>query len=433
MLLYSKIKTFLSFLIPHFSYYCQESTKAMTHKKQGIITTFLLHLHPRQLDKRSLIFSRTFGLGGISALLISILFFTGLWLKFHYVPVSNEAYYSILKLQSETHLGQLIRSLHYWSAQLLILVSSLHLIRVFLTNSIYYERKRNWYYGLSILFLILASSFTGYLLPWDQLSFWAVTVVTEMPKYIPIVGEPISNFLRGGSEIGQNTLFLYYNLHTGIFPILLIALIAIHFYLVRKAKGVTVDSSKEREIVPTYPHLVYREALAALIVLILLLGVSFIFTAPLLEAANPNLSPEIISATWYFVALQELLIHNHPLYVIVFIPLGLIISGFYVARYIIKKEHIGHWFYNLNGKQIVLLSIVFSVLINSILLFINSTIWSHFPLKLWINFPLFLLFSSIFLFFIKKKFKAEPPLLFISTFVILVISYSILTFSHFLI
>lgn len=405
----------------------------MTHNKQGIVTTFLLHLHPRQLDKRSLIFSRTFGLGGISALLISILFFTGLWLKFHYVPVNKEAYYSILKLQNETHLGQLIRNLHYWSAQLLIFVSSLHLIRVFLSTSIYYERKRNWYYGLSILFLILASSFTGYLLPWDQLSFWAVTVVTEMPAYVPVIGEPVSNFLRGGSEVGQNTLFLYYNLHTGIFPILLIGLIAIHFYLVRKAKGVTVDSSKEKEMVPAYPQLVYREALAALIVLIVLFGISFIFAAPLLEAADPNLSPETISAPWYFAALQELLIHNHPLYVLVIIPLSLIVSGFYVARYSIKLENTGNWFYNSNGKQIALFSIIFTILANSLFLVINSTIWSQFSLKLWINFPLFLLLSLIFLFSIKTKYKAEPPLLFMSAFVILVISYAILTISHFLI
>jgi quinol-cytochrome oxidoreductase complex cytochrome b subunit len=405
----------------------------MTEKKRGIFTTFLLHLHPRQLDKRSLIFSRTFGLGGISALLISMLFFTGLWLKFHYIPTSDDAYFSILKLQSETHLGSLIRNLHYWSAQLLILVSILHLTRVFLSNSIFYERKRNWYYGLTIFFFILASSFTGYLLPWDQLAFWAVTVVTEMPVYIPLIGEPISHFLRGGPEIGQDTLFLYYNLHTGIFPIILIVLISLHFYLVRKAKGVTVDPNKEKEMVATYPHLVYREALAALILLLFLFGISFIFKAPLLEAADPNMSPDVISAPWYFISLQVLLIHNHPLYVLVLFPVLLIISGYFVAKFAIKKEHIGSWFYNESGKSILLFSLFFSFILNILFLIINSTIWNNFYIKLWINFPLFILISFAFLFFIKKKFKAEPPLLFMSVFVILMSSYFVLTISHYII
>lgn len=405
----------------------------MTEKKQGIFKTFLLHLHPRQLDKRSLVFSRTFGLGGISALLISMLFFTGLWLKFHYVPTSDDAYYSILKLQSETHLGSLIRNLHYWSAQLLILVSILHLIRVFLTNSIFYERKRNWYYGLTIFFFILASSFTGYLLPWDQLAFWAVTVVTEMPSYIPVIGEPISHFLRGGPEVGENTLFLYYNLHTGILPIVLIALISLHFYLVRKAKGVTIDNRKEKEIVATYPHLVYREAFTALILLMFLFVISFLWSAPLLEAADTNLSPQSISAPWYFAALQELLTYNHPLYVLLIIPFGIIVSGIYVAKYAIKKDHTGKWFYNSNGKQILLISITFSLIINILFLFINSSLWSNFSLKLWINFPIFLLISVVFLFVLKMKIKAEPPLLFISVFAILIISYLALTLSHFLI
>ncbi len=405
----------------------------MADNKQGIFKTFLLHLHPRQLDKRSLIFSRTFGLGGVSALLICMLFFTGLWLKFHYIPTSDDAYFSILKLQSDTHLGKLIRNLHYWSAQLLILVSLLHLVRVFLSTSIFYERKRNWYYGLSILFLILASSFTGYLLPWDQLAFWAVTVVTEMPSYFPVIGEPISQLLRGGSEVGQDTLFLYYNLHTGILPLLLIALISLHFYLVRKAKGVTIDNTKEKEMVATYPNLVYREALAALILLIFLFVISFLWNAPLLEAADPNLSPEQISAPWYFAALQELLIHNHPLYVLIIIPFGIIVSGFFVARYAIQKDQIGNWFYNSNGKQFLWFSIAFSLILNILFLFINSGLWSNFSFKLWINFPVFLLISGVFLFVLKKKFKAEPPLLFIGVFAILLTSYSVLTLSHFLI
>jgi quinol-cytochrome oxidoreductase complex cytochrome b subunit len=405
----------------------------MTEKKQGIFTTFLLHLHPRQLDKRSLIFSRTFGLGGISALLTSMLFITGLWLKFHYLPTSDDAYYSILKLQSQTQLGQLIRNLHFWSAQFLIIASLLHLARVFLSSSIFYERKRNWYYGLSILIIILATNFTGYLLPWDQLAFWAVTVVTEMPAYIPIIGEPISHFLRGGPEVGQETLFLYYNLHTGIFPILLIVLVSLHFYLVRKAKGVTIDNRKEKEIVASYPNLVYREALTALILLIVLFGISFLWNAPLLEAADPNLSPEQISAPWYFAALQELLIHNHPLYVLLVIPLGSMVSGIYVAKYAIKKDLIGNWFYNSNGKQVLLISIVFSLILNILFILVNASFWSDFSFKLWINFPVFMLISGVFLFIITKKFKAEPPLLFIGVFAILMISYLVLTLSHFLI
>jgi len=159
---------------------------------------------------------------------------------FGYTPVPGEAFASIEKLQGEVLFGAFVRSVHHWSANLLALVAGLHLLRVFFTGGFLEGRALNWLVGLFLLAAIAASSFTGYLLPWDQLAYWAVTIVTGMAAYVPLAGPVLAGFLRGGEEIGPATLGTYYALHTQWIPVLLFAGALFHFWRVRKAGGVVV-------------------------------------------------------------------------------------------------------------------------------------------------------------------------------------------------
>ncbi|MCK4289047.1 MAG: cytochrome b N-terminal domain-containing protein, partial [Bacteroidales bacterium] len=208
--------------------------------KHSIFTNFLLHLHPKTVNEQALKYTRTFGLGGINALLFIILAFTGLLLRFSYVPIPENAYDSITSLQNNTLFGSLLRNIHHWSAMLMVITAFLHLLRVFYSQSIFYERKKNWHYGLILFVLVLFFNFTGYLLPWDQLSYWAVTIMTNIVEYIPLIGSYLANIIRGGKIVNENTLLNFYNFHTALLPILFVFFMVLHFWLVRKAKGVTV-------------------------------------------------------------------------------------------------------------------------------------------------------------------------------------------------
>jgi len=202
-----------------------------------IFRSLILHLHPPTINSKVLKFKHTFGLGGMAIILISMQFFTGLLLRFYYKPFPGQAYDSIINLQSNILFGPLIRNLHYWSAVFLIIISVLHLLRVFFSGAYFGKRQFNWVLGIILLLIIIFSNFTGYLLPWDQLSFGAVTVSSSMLDYLPLIGTYIKELIIGGSEIGSATLLIFYNLHTGILPILLIFIMAFHFWRVRKAGG----------------------------------------------------------------------------------------------------------------------------------------------------------------------------------------------------
>jgi len=120
----------------------------------------------------------------------------------------------------------------------LVVITFLHLLRVFFTGGFQSSRKINWLIGLLLFVLIIFSNFTGYLLPWDQLAYWAVTVGTSLLEYIPLIGNSIREFILGGDEVNANTLLIFYNFHTALFPILILLLMAYHFWRVRKAGGV---------------------------------------------------------------------------------------------------------------------------------------------------------------------------------------------------
>jgi len=269
----------------------------------------ILHLHPRKLSRETLRFNLTFGLGGMAALLVIIQIFTGILLKFHYVPNPAFAYDSIQNLQQNILFGELARNLHHWSAVFLLCIAFLHMLRVVFTSAYRKPRHSNWIFGIILMTLVILSNFTGYLLPWDQLSYWAVTISTNLLEYIPLIGHSIKETFIGGEAIGEETLTNFYNLHTALIPATMVVLMSFHFWKVRRAGGVILsEEKKDSPLVDTQPNLVAREFVVALVLIATLLFFSVFFDAGLLEKANPSVNPNPAKAPWYFMGFQELLL-----------------------------------------------------------------------------------------------------------------------------
>ncbi len=322
---------------------------------------FFLHLHPRKVASETLRFSLSFGLGGMSATLLLLLFLTGIVQLFSYSPALHQAYDSVRSMYSGASPAGFIRNVHYWSGNLLVIVAVLHFGRVFLTGAITAKRRANWFVGLILLGLVLFANFTGYLLPWDQLAFWAVTIFTSMLGYIPLFGESIVELLRGGKEIGAATLSIFFTVHAGLLPFCFAVTAVLHFWQVRNAGGLvrrqnTQDSSAQ--FVPVVPELIVREAAAGFTLCAAVLVIAALFDAPLEDMANPAMSPNPAKAVWFFMGFQELLMHLHPAYAILVLPL-LCITFLIVLPF--WKEAVlpaGHWFGDRRGRWLALWSAV---------------------------------------------------------------------------
>lgn len=208
-------------------------------------TNIFFHLHPVKVNRRSLSWTYSFGLGIISTILFLTLTVTGVLLVFYYVPATNLAYSTMKDLQTTIPLGQLVRNMHRWAAHLMVLAVILHLARVFYTGAYKPPREFNWIVGVFLLLLTLGASFTGYLLPWDQLSFWAITVGTNIASYAPVLGDTVRLILLGGPEVGQNALIRFYGLHIIVIPLVMILLIALHLWRVRKDGGLAAQEIPE--------------------------------------------------------------------------------------------------------------------------------------------------------------------------------------------
>ena len=288
---------------------------------------FFLHMRPVRVRASTLRYTHTWGLGGSSAVLLTLLLVTGVLQMLSYEVSPAGAYASITALRDGTLFGKLVHGVHHWSANLLIAVAVLHMLRVFFTGAFTGPRQFNWVLGLGLLLGIMAANFTGYLLPWDQLSYWAVTICTGMFAYVPWIGGWLQDLARGGTEVGSATLVLFYTFHTTVVPVLLLGLMGFHFWRVRKAGGVVPPRrpgeavAENPESVDFVPHLLLREAAvgAALVAVVLLMAVS-LSTAPG-EPANPGMSPNPAKAPWYFMGFQELQLHFDPLFAVVIIPL----------------------------------------------------------------------------------------------------------------
>ena len=210
-------------------------------------TNIFFHLHPVKVNRRSLRVTYSFGLGIISTILFLTLTVTGVLLMFYYVPATTLAYSTMKDLQTTIPLGQLVRNMHRWAAHLMVLAVVLHMVRVFYTGAYKKPREFNWQVGVVLLLLTLGASFTGYLLPWDQLSYWAITVGTNIAGYAPALGNQARTILLGGSDVGQNTLIRFYALHIIVIPFALIGLISLHIWRVRKDGGLAGQAEGPEE------------------------------------------------------------------------------------------------------------------------------------------------------------------------------------------
>lgn len=202
---------------------------------------FFLHVYPTHVPRGILAFRSTFRLGFITAVTFVVLLVSGTFLMFFYVPDVPGAYLNMHEIQTQVAFGQFVRNLHRWSAHLMVVVVFLHMVRVFYAGAYKPPRQFNWVVGVILLLLTLSLSFTGYLLPWDQLAFWAVTVGTNVAAYAPIAGRGVQELLLGGSEIAGATLLRFYVLHIYVLPGLLTVLLGVHIWRVRKDGFALVD------------------------------------------------------------------------------------------------------------------------------------------------------------------------------------------------
>ena len=337
------------------------------NRYRGYLNTFILHFRPRNVPERTLRFTLTWGLGGMAFVLVTLLIGTGLLLKFFYLPSPEKAYESVLYLQNTVLFGRLIRNVHHWSANLALVVVFLHFMRVFFTGAFHPPRQFNWIVGLGLFILVLLSNFTGYLLPWDQLSFWAITISMGMLEYMPVGGIWLQELIQGGTEVGPATLSNFYAIHTAVLPVLLIFFLLFHFWRVRKAGGVVVPRGPDEEMgnrgetVPTIPNLLLRELTVALVLLAFILILSVLFNAPLESKANPGLSLNPTKAPWYFMGIQELLLHFHPLFSLFVIPLCMGIGLAMLPYLKYPSNPAGIWMTSLKGRKMALTAVFFAV------------------------------------------------------------------------
>jgi quinol-cytochrome oxidoreductase complex cytochrome b subunit len=315
----------------------------------AVVSNFVLHWFPAKVARASLDWSYSFWLGTISAALLLLLVLSGGPLLFLYVPSVERAYASIKDIEYVITFGSWIRSVHRVSAHLMVAVVFLHLVRVFLTGAYKnglgrgQRREWNWLLGVAMLLLTLFLSFTGYLLPWDQLAFWAVTVGTNIAASVPWIGPELRELLIGGRNIDQATLIRFYVLHVIVLPAALFALFAWHMWRVRKDGGLAradreglLAEPADQPVVPTktytllgvargttpalrarsleapdttvnsVPDLTRRAALVTLGTLAVVSILSTLIRSPLEGPADPLVTPNPAKAPWYFLWLQEI-------------------------------------------------------------------------------------------------------------------------------
>lgn len=410
----------------------------------AIVRNFLLHWFPSKVTLRSLSWGYSFWLGTISAVLFAILTLTGVMLMFLYVPSVERAYLSVKDLEFAVSFGWFIRSLHRISAHLMVAVVFLHMVRVFLTGAYKngtasnQNRPLNWIAGVLLLIATLLLSFTGYLLPWDQLAFWAITVGTNIASAAPIAGDWIRFILLGGTTIEQNALIRFYVLHCFFLPLFVILLFSYHMWRVRKdgglacadnlalkqkkeeaipsgtktysLLGITTGSTvhvqtalvdEDRHTVQSSPNLTRRLMTVILATLAVSSILAVLFRAPLEEAANPSVTPNPAKAPWYFLWLQELVTDttftlggitiNGALIGGIILP-GLLVLALCVWPYLDKSgaETTGVWFAKARTKQnLIFLLIVLAVLVLTVIgTFLRGPFWGfYWPWESWPELP----------------------------------------------
>src|SRR3990172_2093551 len=286
-----------------------------------ITTSFIAHLRPRYYPKAATWFTHTFRLGFFTTFFFVVEVITGVILMVYYIPFPDQAYGSILEIESNAFFCELLLDLHRLGAEAMVIFSWLHLLRTYFTGSYKGPRTFTWLTGVLLLLITAWLSFTGYLLPWDQLAYWAVTVGTSITESGPVVGPALNLLMRGAPDIGTGGLLRFYLQHVILFPLLAILFFSIHYYKVSREHSIslpavveetqrTPDQKKEdNRRIDLIPDLLSHEVfLVSLGIFIMLIILYFRwFASPLETHANPQQTPLDTKAPWYFWWLQGLL------------------------------------------------------------------------------------------------------------------------------
>jgi len=446
----------------------------------AVVSNFLLHWFPNRITLKSLSVNYSLYLGTISLVLFGILTVTGVILMFIYVPSIERAYWDIKDMGFAVSFGWFLRRLHRISAHLMVATVFLHMFRVFLTGSykrgsaVGSNRPFNWVLGVILLATTLFLSFTGYLLPWDQLAFWAITVGTSIAASIPLVGEEMRQFLLGGTLVGQNTLIRFYVLHVFFLPMLLTVIAIWHMWRIRKDGGLAVVEQLREKIkgetptppvktktwsvlgiasgtsvnvhdpgtvdesntVPSSPFLTNRVLIVTILTLAVAMLLAIVVQAPLEEAANPEVTPNPAKAPWYFLGLQELVGYSALVggAVIPFI----VLLGLALIPYVDKEQNrMGYWFTNQSGKRWGVIGSVWGllwtigclaigILVPTRELFPNLESQIFFDL---VNPATLLLLSFVALYFLTLRVTGSQRTAAIATFCAFIISFVLLTYT----
>jgi quinol-cytochrome oxidoreductase complex cytochrome b subunit len=359
-------------------------------RSQAMVSSFLLHVQPAKVSRRALRASSTLGLGLISLYLFFILIGTGVLLMFYYVPSAKQAYDDMKDLQFIVSAGLVVRNMHRWAAHLMVLFVLLHLCRVFFTGAYKHPREFNWVLGVGLFLMTLGLSFTGYLLPWDQLAFWAITVGTNIAGYAPVIGPKLKFLLLGGNTVGQEALTRFYALHVIVLPAVAGLMVAVHLWRVRKDGGLSRPDEPDDSVqslalgqLPTnksyglmelargttpqvglnpddevfsWPHLIFRELLLFLLVVAVVLFLAVFWNAPLEELANAIHPPNPAKAPWYFLGLQELVSYS-AFWGGVVVP-ALLVTALVLLPYLDRgRRGVGRWF----ARERVIANTVFAL------------------------------------------------------------------------
>ncbi len=384
-------------------------------RSQAVFSNVFLHLHATRTQLRSLKFTTTMGMGIASLSLFIILLVTGALLMVYYKPSTELAYNSVKDIHFVVPAGRLIRNIHRWGAHLMVVAVLVHMTRVFYMACYKGTRQFNWVIGMLLLVLTLAMSFTGYLLPWDQLAFWAVTIganiagspaeLTDVLGITQVIdpGGITREILLGASEVGQEALTRFYVLHVIVLPLIMAILMGVHFWRIRKDGGLgrpNIDQTpagkgappagtpalapaaapaksyglmcvvRDRkpatdadpvDTVPSWPYLLNAELLVLIVTLGLCIFVAMAADAPLKEAANPSVPENPAKAPWYFLGLQEMV--SYSAFVGGIVVPTLVVIGLCLVPYLDReRETIGVYLHGRRSKWTGLTSMGFAAL-----------------------------------------------------------------------
>lgn len=374
-----------------------------------IFGNVFLHLHSVRTHLWTLRWSTTMGLGILTTAAFILTLITGVLLMFYYKPYTDVAYQSIKDIHFVVPTGRFIRNIHRWAANVMVVGVIIHMARAFYTASYRKPRQFNWLIGWALLVTTLGLSFTGYLLPWDQLAYWAITIganIAQSPREITDalgvtqwldIGGLQREILLGSDKVGGEALIRFYLLHVMILPLALAMLMAVHFWRIRKDGGIAKPTNADELVtedakqflpaftdqpikthqlaavvkgktpavnagpentVPSMPHLFYAELAVLMLTVLICVALAFVSDAPLKELANPAVPENPAKAPWYFLGLQEIVSFS-AFTGGIGIPM-LCIIGLGLIPFLDREEQgTGEWFGGPGGWRLVKWSIVF--------------------------------------------------------------------------